>query len=110
MNKYIVKNQNNKQNKNVFGMTDYDIPMFGFKSALLILVSTMLSLIICVNGFTYLHIDFRLPNALISGLVYGLSVAYSQYFIERKEGLCKKFWLVTGLFSLMAFVLILMIK
>ena len=37
MNKYIVKNQNNKQNKNVFGMTDYDIPMFGFKSALLLL-------------------------------------------------------------------------
>ena len=34
MNKYIVKNQNNKQNKNVFGMTDYDILMFGFKSAL----------------------------------------------------------------------------
>lgn len=34
MNKYVVKNQNNKQNKNVFGMTDYDIPMFGFKSAL----------------------------------------------------------------------------
>ena len=34
MNKYIVKNQNNKQNKNDFGMTDYDIPMFGFKSAL----------------------------------------------------------------------------
>ena len=32
MNKYIVKNQNNKQNKNVFGMTD--ILMFGFKSAL----------------------------------------------------------------------------
>ena len=100
MNKYIVKNQNNKQNKNVFGITDYDIPMFGFKSALLILV----------NGFTYLHIDFRLPNALISGLACGLSVAYSQYFIERKEGLCKNFWLVTGLFSLMAFVLILMIK
>ena len=34
MNKYVVKNQNNKQNKNIFGMTDYDIPMFGFKSAL----------------------------------------------------------------------------
>lgn len=24
MNKYLVKNQNNKQNKNVFGMTDYE--------------------------------------------------------------------------------------
>lgn len=33
MNKYVVKNQNNKQNKNVFAMTDYDIPMFGSKSA-----------------------------------------------------------------------------
>lgn len=32
--KYVVKNQNNKQNKNVFGMTDYDIPMFCFRSAL----------------------------------------------------------------------------
>ena len=30
MNKYVVKNQN----KNVFGMTDSDILMFGFKSAL----------------------------------------------------------------------------
>ena len=37
MNKYIVKNQNNKQNKNVFGITDYDIPMFGFKSELVVL-------------------------------------------------------------------------
>ena len=97
MNKYIVKNQNNKQNKNVFGITDYDIPMFGFKSALLILVSTMLSLLICVNGFTYLHIDFRLPNALISGLACGLSVAYSQYFIERKEGLCVRFRIIAAL-------------
>lgn len=44
MNKYIVKNQNNKQNKNVFGMTDYDIPMFGFKSALKKL---------CVNNGNY---------------------------------------------------------
>ena len=30
MNKYVVKNQN----KNVFGMTDYDVPMFRFQSAL----------------------------------------------------------------------------
>lgn len=31
MNKYVVKNQNNKQNKNVFGMTDYDIPIVWFQ-------------------------------------------------------------------------------
>ena len=87
-----------KTYKNMFGVTDYDIPMFGFKSALLILGATMLSLIVCVNGFHYLHIDFRLPNAIISSIVCGLSVAYSQFYI------------VAGIFTIMAFVMILMIR
>lgn len=110
MKRYVVKNNKNKTYKNMFGVTDYDIPMFGFKSALLIMGSTMLSLVICINGFRYLNIDFRLPNAIISSLVCGLSVAYSQFFIERKKGLCKNFWIVMGLFTLMAFIIILMIK
>mgnify|MGYP000299735516 FL=1 len=68
--------------------------MFGFKSALLILGATMLSLIVCVNGFHYLHIDFRLPNAIISSIVCGLSVAYSQFYIERKKECVKAFGLL----------------
>ena len=99
MKRYVVKNEKNKTYKNMFGVTDYDIPMFGFKSALLILGATMLSLIVCVNGFHYLHIDFRLPNAIISSIVCGLSVAY-----------CKSFWIVAGIFTIMAFVMILMIR
>ena len=110
MKKYVVKNDKNKTYKNMFGVTDYDIPMFGFKSALLIITATMISLIVCVNGFQYLNIDFRIPNAIISSLVCGLSVAYSQFFIERKKGICKNFWIVMTLFSLMAFIVILMIK
>lgn len=51
MKRYVVKNEKNKTYRNMFGVTDYDIPMFGFKSALLILGATMLSLIVCVNGF-----------------------------------------------------------
>ena len=89
MKRYVVKNEKNKTYKNMFGVTDYDIPMFGFKSALLILGATMLSLIVCVNGFHYLHIDFRLPNAIISSIVCGLSVAYSQFYIERKKQIAK---------------------
>ena len=104
MKRYVVKNEKNKTYKNMFGVTDYDIPMFGFKSALLILGATMLSLIVCVN------IDFRLPNAIISSIVCGLSVAYSQFYIERKKGMCKSFWIVAGIFTIMAFVMILMIR
>ena len=104
MNKYVVKNNTKKEYKNIFGKTDYDIPMFGFKSALFILMTTMLSLLICIK------IDFRIPNALISGIVCGFSVAYSQFFIERKKGVCKNFWIVGTIFSLIAFMVIFMIK
>lgn len=109
MNKYVVKNNTKKEYKNIFGKTDYDIPMFGFKSALFILMTTMLSLLICIN-LNYLKIDFRIPNALISGIVCGFSVAYSQFFIERKKGVCKNFWIVGTIFSLIAFMVIFMIK
>ena len=109
MNKYVVKNNTKKEYKNIFGKTDYDIPMFGFKSALFILMTTMLSLLICINILNYLKIDFRIPNALISGIVCGFSVAYSQFFIERK-GVCKNFWIVGTIFSLIAFMVIFMIK
>ena len=108
MNKYVVKNNTKKEYKNIFGKTDYDIPMFGFKSALFILMT--LSLLICINILNYLKIDFRIPNALISGIVCGFSVAYSQFFIERKKGVCKNFWIVGTIFSLIAFMVIFMIK
>ena len=110
MNKYVVKNNTKKEYKNIFGKTDYDIPMFVFKSALFILMTTMLSLLICINILNYLKIDFRIPNALISGIVCGFSVAYSQFFIERKKGVCKNFWIVGTIFSLIAFMVIFMIK
>ena len=110
MNKYVVKNNTKKEYKNIFGKTDYDIPMFGFKSALFILMTTMLSLLICINILNYLKIDFRIPNALISGIVWGVSVAYSQFCIERKKGVCKNFWIVGTIFSLIAFMVIFMIK
>ena len=110
MNKYVVKNNTKKEYKNIFGKTDYDITMFWFKSSLFILMTTMLSLLICINILNYLKIDFRIPNALISGIVCGFSVAYSQFFIERKKGVCKNFWIVGTIFSLIAFMVIFMIK
>ena len=38
MKRYVVKNEKNKTYKNMFGVTDYDIPMFEFKVNFLILV------------------------------------------------------------------------
>ena len=44
MRKYVVNDAKNKKYKNVFGVTDYDIPMFGFKSALFICFMTFRAL------------------------------------------------------------------
>ena len=49
MRKYVVNDAKNKKYKNVFGVTDYDIPMFGFKSALFICFMTLTTLLIFSN-------------------------------------------------------------
>ena len=55
MKRYVVKNEKNKTYKNMFGVTDYDIPMFGFKSALLIRCYNVIFNCLCkwFSLFTY---------------------------------------------------------
>ena len=59
MKRYVVKNEKNKTYKNMFGVTDYDIPMFGFKSALLIIIcenSLLLSISSKISSTTALKL------------------------------------------------------
>lgn len=106
MRRYVVREMKNRKYKNMFGVTDYDIPMFGFKSALLIFLLTTISLFLCVHVSDLLSINSCLPTATITGLVAGFSVAFSQFFIERKTGVCKNFWIVAAIFSFLAFMCI----
>ena len=110
MRRYVVHNAKNKKYKNVFGITDYDIPMLGFKSAFFICMTTLLSLVICINVCRFLHIDSLLPNAVITGIISGYSVAFAQFFIESKKKLCTEFYVVGSLMSCVAFFIIFMFK
>ena len=85
MKRYVVKNEKNKTYKNMFGVTDYDIPMFGFKSALLILGATMLSLIVCVNGFHYILIFAFLMQLLVQLYAVYLLLIHNFILKEKKE-------------------------
>ena len=93
MKRYVVKKEKNKTYKNMFGVTDYDILMFGFKSALLILGATMLSLIVCVNGFHYLHIDFAFLMQLLVQL-YAVYLLLIHNFILKEKECVKAFGLL----------------
>ena len=48
MNKWESKNPNMKKNHNAYGTTDYNIPMFSYKSALLIVGGTFLMTVLVV--------------------------------------------------------------
>ena len=91
--KWTVKNvDQKKQYKTAMGTTDYDIPMFGYKSVLLIIAAMVVSMFV-------IHIDFRWPFVIIGGLIAGFSVAISQYFVNSKKGITRAFWWVGGIWS-----------
>lgn len=82
------------------GTTDYDIPMFGYRSALIILLVTFLALLIIPAICDLINVNYHLPTVILGGLCSGFLVSFSQFFIERKIGICRSFWIVGGLLSL----------
>lgn len=105
-----VKNKNMKRKyKSSVGMTDYDIPVFGYRSALIILLATFISLLAIPPICDWIGIDYRLPTVVLGGVISGFSVSFTQFFIERKAGLCKSFWIVGALLSVFVALLIFLV-
>ena len=105
-----VKDKNqNKEYRTVLGSTDFDIPMFGYKSAFLILSAIFGSLLLIPWICFGLGIDYRLVTSIFGGLASGFSVSYSQFFIERDKGICKSFWIVGGLLSVFTGIVIMIL-
>ena len=99
--KWTVKNvDQKKQYKTAMGTTDYDIPMFGYKSVLLIIAAMVLMDQCACSVGSLIHIDFKWPFVIIGGLIAGFSVSFSQYFVNSKKGITKAFWWVGGIWSI----------
>lgn len=80
--------------------TDYDIPTFGFKSALVIILGAIVGTMIFPILLGVFGISLNLSIVLGNTLITSLSIAYSRFFIETKRGYCKAFWINYGLFAL----------
>lgn len=105
----LKNNKEEKAYKTSLGSTDYDIPMFGYKSSFMILVVTFASLFIIPMLCAFIGINDKLPTVLLGGLLSGFAVAYSQFFMERDKGLCRNFWIVGGMLSLFVALLIFLV-
>ena len=99
--KWTVKNMDQKKKyKTAMGTTDYDIPMFGYKSVLFIITTMVVSMFVIPAICDLIHIDFKWPFVIIGGLIAGFSVSFSQYFVNSKKGITKAFWWVGGIWSI----------
>ncbi|MHC5228321.1 hypothetical protein ACYSNW_08605 [Enterococcus sp. LJL99] len=67
------------------------IPRFSFKSSMLLLLAGIVGGIILPYLFFELGWDSRIAVMLFLPLLISLAIAYSQCFIETKDGLSKRF-------------------
>lgn len=89
--------------------TDNKIPKFGYKSSFIILICTFLSVFIVPYICNILSFDYHMPTVIIGGLCAGFSAVYTQFFIERKKGFSKNFFIVGGLLSLFSGLIIFLV-
>lgn len=80
--------------------TDYDIPTFGFKSALVIILGAIIATIVLPIFLGIFGVSLNLSIVLGNTFITSLAIAYSRFFIETKRGYCKAFWINYGLFAL----------
>ena len=95
-----VKNEEKTEYRTAQGRTDYNIPMLGYRSALFIFVTAMVTLFLTPFLMKLVFNDYRLPASIISGLIIGFSVAFAQYRIERKKKVNSGFYLLGSLISI----------
>ncbi|MCR2044501.1 hypothetical protein [Anaerosalibacter massiliensis] len=89
----------------VFQKTDYEIPIFSMKSALIILLDAIVGTFVFPYILTLFGVSFKFGVILGNVIFTGYALSYARFFIESNKGYCKKFWFTYAGFSL-AFAII----
>ncbi|WP_156300392.1 hypothetical protein [Streptobacillus canis] len=81
-------------NKKNWNDTDYDIFKFSYKSGMLIIFGSTLVALFALFLSNIFNINQEWSIKILTSVFIGFSYAYSQYFIERKIGLVKGFFVM----------------
>ena len=81
------------------GKTDYNLPTFGYQSAMVLLLSGGISTWFMPYVLSFTGIDRRLLVIVCNALILGFATAFVRFFIESKRGFCRKFWVAYGIFG-----------
>lgn len=84
------------------------IPRLSIKSSFFVFLSMLLGGVIFPYLLTLLGLDFKMGVMIILPVSLAFSLAYSHYYIETKQGFCKRFIIslvvATALLELMSYV------
>ena len=84
---------NKVANKNIpMGKTEYNIPTFSFKSAILLVLAGGLATLVIPSLLALVGIDRNISIVLGNGIILGGALAYSRFYIETQRKKCKMFW------------------
>ncbi|WP_067142731.1 hypothetical protein [Oceanivirga salmonicida] len=103
MRRYKTKETEKKEYKTALGTTDYNIPMFGYRSAALIFGGETLIVILIIYICNLLKISMNWPLTILAPLSFSLLVGYSQFFLERKKGFVKGYFITVLLIFILFF-------
>lgn len=106
MNHYKSSPRGQSEYKTAVGTTDWNIPMFGYRSAFLIFGTTVVVLLLTAVICERLGLPSGQALSVTGGLSFGLTVACSQYFLERKRGFGKGFFLTAILVGSLCWLLL----
>lgn len=87
-------------NNKLVTKTDYDIPRFGAKSALVLILASTLSSVFVPFLLSFLGIDRNISIVIGNTIILGFALPYTRFFVETKRGFCKKFWYTYAGFGL----------
>lgn len=97
---YKERSKEKSEYKTAVGSTDYNIPMFGYRSAFMVLGITFGVLMIVSLACQALQVESGWPMTIAGGLSFGITIGISQFFLERKKGFTKGFFITVILLSL----------
>lgn len=82
------------------------IPRFSYKSSIIILITIFIAIYMIPMICEGIGIDFKLPTIIFGGIISGLVISYTRFFIDTKIGICRNFYLLAILFGIVASVII----
>lgn len=84
--------KNESVSKPRLGKTDYDIPSFSIKSALIIMTAGVISTVGIPVALSMIGLESKMIIVVLNALLMGGALTYTRFFVETKRGITNKFW------------------